>query len=580
MMAAASPASPGTDPGHYGFLAGAIAGRRVAVRRASKSGPLAYSDGHSIFVPTSGGATAHDPWASIAAQAALIGAGSLHASMLRRLIGRPSVARRYLYLEMLRAAQVLAQRLPWALTERAELRAPARSTSAETSLALALGQEPLPEPPEYFGRIVPLLGVRSAVSDQGWAALSGRQQHGPMTTADVPDLDEDDAGESSRVLRLFQNPFAAGSPVSDLLNAILGAGVARDQRGTADGDSGGAELPVGRIERALRRGIHAVLARIPVQVPDLDSESTNPALTYPEWNVHAKAYRRGWVLVEETEPWREDGPQDMGHLLAAPPMELRRQLSALGLDQEMHRRQNEGSDLDLGALIECAIDLRAGHSPPTLPVYRTSRRTRRDLAVTLVVDMSGSTGEQPPGGDSVFRKQLQVAHRLGQVFDSLGDTVAMFGFHSWGRQRVRVVRIKDHNERWSLAVAERMSLLEPSGYTRLGAAIRHGAHLLHDAMRLPNRLLVLVTDGIAYDQDYELSYAAADAKRALAEAGEGGTACVCLSVGGGTDSDKLQEVFGATNLLAVDEVGQVTARIRDVCRHALASVSQRRFRRG
>jgi hypothetical protein len=96
--------------------------------------------------------------------------------------------------------------------------------------------------------------------------------------------------------------------------------------------------------------------------------------------------------------------------------------------------------------------------------------------------------------------------------------------------------------------------------------------LLHDAMRLPNRLLALVTDGIAYDQDYQLSNAAADAKRALAEAGEAGTACVCLSVGGGTDSDKLQEAFGADNLLAVDEVGEVTARIRDVCRHALASV--------
>jgi nitric oxide reductase activation protein len=212
-----------------------------------------------------------------------------------------------------------------------------------------------------------------------------------------------------------------------------------------------------------------------------------------------------------------------------------------------------------------------------LQVYRTSRRTRRDLAVTIVVDISGSTAEEPGGGDSTFKKQLAVAYQLGQVLDSLGDRVAMFGFHSWGRKLVRVVRLKGHAERWSVRVAERMALLEPVGYTRIGAAIRHGTHLLNDTMRLPNRLLVLVTDGIAYDQDYELRHAAADAGRALAEARKVGTACVCLCVGSGSDTGKLEDVFGAANILAVDEVGQVTGRIREVCRHALASVSKRRF---
>jgi hypothetical protein len=48
-------------------------------------------------------------------------------------------------------------------------------------------------------------------------------------------------------------------------------------------------------------------------------------------------------------------------------------------------------------------------------------------------------------------------------------------------------------------------------------------------------------------------------------------------VGSGSDTGKLEDVFGAANILAVDEVGQVTGRIREVCRHALASVSKRRF---
>ncbi len=563
----------------YGFLASAIAGRRVTVGWAGRSGALAYSDGRSIFVPPPDPITGADPWAAITAQAALIGAGSLQASMLRQLVGRPSVARRYLYLEMLRAARVLAVRLPWGFTERVELRSPARTATAQDSLALAAGTESLPEPPDYFGRIVPFLGVRAAVSEQGWAALSRKQQRGQMKTAEVPDLDEDDAGESSRILRLFQNPFATGNPLSDLLNNILGAGVSKRRREAAAGDGGGAELPVGRVEQALKRGVHAVLSRLPLHLPAPDRATATPAFVYPEWDVHANAYRRDWVFIEETEPFREDGPQAFGYLLKAAPGELRRQLSALGVDQEMHRRQSDGSDLDLGALIECAIELHAGHSPPALQVYRTSRRTRRDLAITIIIDISGSTAEEPRGGDSTFKKQLDVAYQLGQVLDSLGDLVAMFGFHSWGRKLVRVVRIKDHAERWSLRVADRMALLEPVGYTRIGAAIRHGTHLLNDTMRLPNRLLVLITDGIAYDQDYELRYAAADAGRALDEARNAGTACVCLCVGSGSDTGKLAEVFGAANILAVDEVGEVTGRIRAVCRHALASVSKRRFAR-
>ncbi len=491
----------------YGFLACAIAGRQVAIRWATQSESLAYSDGRSIFVPPLESEAVEDVWVTIAAQAALMGAGSLHPSMLAALVGRPAVARRYLYLEMLRAAHLLEYWLPRAFTERPELRVPPLSGSARESFEVAATQRELPRSPAYFGRIVPLLALRTALSEGGWAALSRKQQEGRIKTAQVAELDEDDPGESSTLLRLFQNPFS-GSPVSDVLNRILGAGISKQRReARTDAGDGGAELPVGRVERALRRGIYAVRSTLAVALPNLERVAS-PAFVYPEWDVHASAYRRDWVFVEESDAWREDGPQDVASLLGTAPMELRRQLAGLGVDQKMHRRQHDGSDLDLSALIECAIELRAGHSSPALNVYRASRRTRRDLAVTLVLDISGSTGEQLSEGHSIFGKQLQAVYQLGQVFDSLGDTVAIFGFHSWGRKLARVVRIKGHDERWSLRVAERMALLEPVGYTRIGAAIRHGSRLLHDTMRLPNRLLILITDGIAYDQDYELGYAA------------------------------------------------------------------------
>jgi hypothetical protein len=568
------------------FLASAIAGRLVAVQslehnlaqNVAQGDELAYSDGRIIFVPTAVEAQAQG-WRAIAAQAALIGAGSLDASILLQLVGRRAAAERYLHWEMLRASRLLSIRLPWPFTALAELQAMPRSASAPESLELAASRVPVPQAPAYFGAIRPLLALRRALGEQGLSALARKQVEAPIASAPVPQLDDEDAGEVSVLLRLLQNPLSGRNPVADLLNTILGAGLSKHRRAGESGGDGGAEMPVGRIERSWRRGIHAVLSKMPLAAAALDAPVAAPTLTYPEWDTHSQTYRRNWVSVEEVEPWRADGatPARDALRLAPPTPELRRQLGGLGLDQEFHRRQTDGSDLDLGALIECAIDLSAGHSPSSVRVYRDALRTRRDLAVAIVLDISGSTGEQGNGGRTPFKDQVELAHQLGMALDSLGDTVVMFGFHSWGRQLVHVVKVKAYDERWSASVSERLRLLEPAGYTRIGTAIRHGSRVLIEQVRLPNRLLLLITDGIAYDQDYELAYGAADARKALEEARAAGTACLALSVGAATETETLSRVFGSTSMLAVDEVRQVTGRIRAVCRHALASVSRRRF---
>jgi nitric oxide reductase NorD protein len=480
------------------------------------------------------------------------------------------------YLEVLRASRLCADRLPWGFSCREELRREAPLTdSALASLELALGTQVLHRTPDYFGTVRPLIALRSALQDQGFSALTRKQQLGKIKQRDVKELGDDDEGESSLLLKLIQSSLSVSNPLADLLNKLLGSGGAKGKNKPAEG--GGQEIAVGRVERVLRRGVHAVLAKLPMNLPQPELEAEGRVHTYPEWDSHTQAYRRDWVFVEEVEPWRADGMQDFGSSLEPPSRELRRQLGSLGLDHEMHRRQNEGADLDTGALIDRIIDLRAGHAPAAMNVYRASRRTRRDLAVVIVLDISGSTGEQDALGNTPFRKQLQLAYQLAHALDSLGDTVAMVGFHSWGRKLVQMVHLKGHEERWSGAVGQRLALLEPVGYTRTGTAIRHGARLLRTGIGLPNRLLLLITDGIAYDQDYEQRYAEGDTRKALEEARAAGTACVCLSVGSNTEADKLAQVFGAASILLVDEVQQVSARIREVLRRALASVARRRF---
>lgn len=566
------------QPDDYLFLASAIAGRRVGIHVAASGQALASSDGQSIILPPESMQSDRELWPEVVAQAALIGAGSLDPALIRKLVGRRDAAQRYGYLEVLRATRYLSARMPDAFTGLDGLQGvTAFTATASESLDWAISTRPLPQAPAYFGVIRPLMTLRKSVSDEGLSALTRKQAAGEFQQKDVPELDEEDEGEESKILKLFQSPFGGNNPVSDMLQKLLGAGSSKGKREKDDGASGGQEMPVGRIERALRRGVHAVLAKLPIDLPDIDTRANTSATSYPEWDDAAQAYKPNWVMVEEVDPWRPEGPRDLA--LAPASQDLKRQLGQLGLDHEMHRRQIEGTELDVGRLLDCAVTLATGNTPATLDVYRASRRTRRDLAVAVALDISGSTGEANAQGPSVFDQQMLTAYQLARTLDELGDHVALFGFHSWGRQLVHAVRLKGPEERWSARMTERFAQIEPLGYTRTGAAIRHGTRLLNKTMRLPNRLLVLITDGIAYDQDYEASYAESDTRKALEEARGAGTAVICLCIGGSQEADKLRKIFGVSNLLVVDEPGQVVAQIRRLARQALGSVSRRKLKR-
>jgi nitric oxide reductase NorD protein len=558
----------------YSLLASAVAGRRIAVHFSGGSEALAHSDGQAIILPSRERFGDIDEcWVMVIAQACLIAINALHPASMRSLIGRREAARRYAYFEVLRATKELNCRLPNSFLALPDIAGAHRlAENRAQSLNWALSGKSTVVVPLYIGTVRPMSALSRLVGDEGFSAATASQAEGNFESKDVQEFDDDDETEQSKILKLFQNPFSGSSPLADMLNNILGAGVGKGgQEQSAEG--GGAEIPVGRIERAMRKGVHAVMAKLPFDLAEVDISVEGGALRYPEWDHYKQIYRQDWAVVEEVEAWRPDGARPSSEFVLTPSRELQRQLASLGLDHEMHRRQRDGADLDEGRLLDCAISLASGFSPPNLDIYRASRRTRRDLAVAIALDISGSTAETDQSGRSVFDRQLGVAYQLGRSFSALGDTVALFGFHSWGRNLVRSVRLKGGEERWSARVAERFSMLEPYGYTRTGTAIRHGTRMLRDDMRLPNRLFILITDGIAYDQDYEAAYAEADASKALREAADDGVACVCLCIGGSSEREKLQAVFGHANLLMVDEPEKITPRIREICARALGRVS-------
>ncbi len=88
-----------------------------------------------------------------------------------------------------------------------------------------------------------------------------------------------------------------------------------------------------------------------------------------------------------------------------------------------------------------------------------------------------------------------------------------------------------------------MAALGPEGYTRMGAAIRHGSALLA-RQGTGHRLLLIVSDGKPNDDDhYQGRYAVEDTRQAIAEARAQGIFPFCLTVDSKA-SAYLPRIFG------------------------------------
>lgn len=542
-----------------GIVASAIAGRTVRVAPAGAGEP-AWTDGRTIFVDAA--LPGRDQLASLAVQASLLAAGSLDPDLVRALNRRPAVARRYLAVEGHRALAANEYWLPEPTRGLIDRDIAARTHSPAASLAVARSPHPVAGAPASFGAIHArkLLAQLATHRDAPAGGEHGRQA-GPAPA----DLDDDPAGPQETV---FPSPIGGSGALGRLLRRML-----RPVRRLGDSGQPGADAPAQRS----RSGIGSapgVLSTAPAGL--FDERAAGPSgkagsVTYPEWDVHRRCYRPNWCTVREIPAVIGDASFPDGLNRYA----LRRSLARLGLGPDWFRRQLHGEDIDLDAAVEARVDAVAG-SLPTDAIYLDRLRRRRDLAVLLLLDISGSVAEPGATGKTVHEQQRAVAAALAIAFDDLGDRLALYAFHSQGRASVQLVPVKRFDDPLDAPALRRLGGLVPGAYSRLGAAIRHGAAVLESGGGTTRRLLVVVSDGLAYDHGYERAYGAADARRALAEARGRGTGCVCLAVGASTDPEELQRVFGSAALAAIPEPEQLPRVAGPLFRAALRSAEVRR----
>ncbi|MCQ4318278.1 VWA domain-containing protein [Stutzerimonas zhaodongensis] len=268
-------------------------------------------------------------------------------------------------------------------------------------------------------------------------------------------------------------------------------------------------------------------------------------LRYPEWDYRAGHYIQPGATVRVlpnlpgSQQWVEATLQEHRSMLN----QIRRRFEMLRARRVTRRRQLDGDEIDLQAYIDSYADFRAGGSLSDA-LYQNRRTAERDLAITLLIDVSGSTDGWVSAERRIIDVEREALLIVCVALEGLGEPYAVQAFSGEGPDAVIVRQLKSFNEPFSNDVALRISALEPEHYTRAGAAIRHSTSSLLE-QPATHRLLLLLSDGKPNDKDeYEGHYGVEDMRQAVTEANLQGISTFCLTIDRQAAS-YLPKVFGA-----------------------------------
>ncbi len=285
------------------------------------------------------------------------------------------------------------------------------------------------------------------------------------------------------------------------------------------------------------------------------------AFLYDEWDCTRKAHRKRWCAVREREiqpDYASDFVDDTLHKYRGHIKSLRRSFETLRDEYRVLKKQPDGESLDFDALVEAIADVRSGMEM-TSRIYRKAHHVERNIAVVLMVDMSGST----KGWINVAQREALIL--LAEALSSLDDHYAIYGFSGNTRKRCEIYRIKTFDETYDEEIRARIAAIEPQDYTRMGATIRHLSHLLEN-VNARTKLLITLSDGKPDDYDtYHGEYGIEDTRMALYEARQCGIHPFCITIDEEA-RDYLPHMYGDSSYVLIDDVDKLPYRISEIYR--------------
>jgi nitric oxide reductase activation protein len=297
--------------------------------------------------------------------------------------------------------------------------------------------------------------------------------------------------------------------------------------------------------------------------PDAHKEEGQLIGRFPEFDVEIHRERSDWATVYRYEP--AQGSADFWDRIVTDKSQLISRVSALIRSSAFgetrnRKRQPDGETLDIDACVEALSQLRMGQMPdPGLYVNRG--KPARDLAVSILIDISQSTGEHVSGSDTtLLQLEIEAVAVLAAALEDVGDSFAVNAFCSVGRDDVRFHPIKGFNESAGEKTGRRLSALSPGYSTRMGAALRCAGHDLLK-VKAHRRLVLLLSDGEPSDIDCDdPDYLFHDAQRAVRSLASKGVDTFCVGLGA-AGVDRQSQIFGRNGFSQIARAEDLPAKL-------------------
>jgi nitric oxide reductase NorD protein len=288
----------------------------------------------------------------------------------------------------------------------------------------------------------------------------------------------------------------------------------------------------------------------------IDSAPAADTYVYPEWDYRTHINTPSWVTLRERNPKTgdlkiiEDITAQNKHLITR----MKNLLLAIQYRGVRRiRKQEEGDEIDINAAIRAMMDIKLGILPDDRIMMSSLRKTR-DIAVLVLLDLSGSANQKIHGQDyTVLQLTRKVCVLFADAIEAVGDPLAIHGFNSNGRHDVDYFRFKDFDQPYDDVSKAKIAGMAGDRSTRLGAAIRHATHHLNE-YKSSKKLLMTITDGAPADIDMpDRHYLRYDLKHAVIEAQQSGIHTYCIGLDPKAD-EYISRIFGARNYMVVDHV--------------------------
>ncbi len=278
-----------------------------------------------------------------------------------------------------------------------------------------------------------------------------------------------------------------------------------------------------------------------------DQVEVIPPHYYDEWDYSYETYKPDWVAVYERLHSHSDASK-IDRILdkhSALVKQLKKVLDLLKPQNKKRLRyQEEGAELDLDIALRSVIDIKNGSQPDTR-INVDFEHDSRSVSVLLLLDLSESLNKVVGKfGQTILELSQEAVSLLAWAVEQLGDNFSISGFNSNTRQKVMYYHIKGYGEHWDDTVKARLADLRAEFSTRMGAAIRHGAHYL-DLQQSDKKLMLVLTDGEPADIDiYDPKTLIQDAHKAVQEVQQKGIYPYCISLDKKAD-EYIVDIFGS-----------------------------------